>query len=64
MSQVGDGITNPDDATTQAIAGLCHDGGSGRPIDQTSRPPSIRGDDSNSSDESEGETLDARRRRN
>jgi hypothetical protein len=63
ISQVGDSTTSPKYGTSQATAGLGNDGGSGKPTGQTSRPPSIHDGDSSSSDESEGETSEARRRR-
>jgi hypothetical protein len=63
MSQVGDGTTPPEDPSAQASGGLGLEGGSGKPADQTSRPPSIHDEDSSSSDESERETSEARRRK-
>jgi hypothetical protein len=67
MSQVGDGTADVTEiAVAQATAGLGLEGSTVNPFIQTSCQPSIHGsissEDSSSSDEGEGEDLEARRR--
>jgi hypothetical protein len=61
MSIVGDGADATTTAAAQVDAGTGIDG-AGNPFGQTSRPPSIYNQGSSSSDESKGETSEARRR--
>jgi hypothetical protein len=68
MSHVGDGTADViEAAAAQATAYLGLRGSTVNPSSQTSRPPSIHGsissEDSNSSDEGEGEDFEAKRRR-
>jgi hypothetical protein len=62
MSIVGDGADAAATVVDQVNSGTGLDG-AGNPFGQTSRSSSIHDADSSSSDESKGETLEARRRK-